>query len=476
MTIRTVLVAACAAIAATGCRGKVEPKKARCERALQHAAMLFTLPGESHEDEATRYAARVTQCQSWPDELIVCLDELDMRSDKCKAAFAKFVMQGGYDAAAAGGDKSKGSAKPKLPDGPNPDWVADLPGEVSAAAVVPGVGIVVTGESGVSFVKDGKVAWTRGLEGGEPHPWIVALQSCAVVAHGPDVSCLALVDGAVMWKTTIPRPPGGDPADDPPVAAAAARTNDGGVALATDDGRVIVIDPAACVASRPACLAASPPLPYKDPEPSLHVLADGRRVVAIGTHLVITDTGGKPLQILDTKDDLGDPSVAADGTLVVAHDDTLVRVDLTKCPASPTPSPASPIGACETVLARVKDLDGFAPALADGGKDALLAITGEVQRTRAGGDPAWKAAIGAVSGLVTIGDAVYAVCSAEASDGDLDDHPPDLDALDAATGKGRWRLHLPLAKLGQLDTPRLLADGATLYVIAGKQALHITTK
>jgi outer membrane protein assembly factor BamB len=357
-----------------------------------------------------------------------------------------------------------------LPEGPKPAWVAELTDETSAVVIGPSGAVIVAQPAGVTLVKDGKIAWTHALDG-EPQAWLTVLGECVVAAHGPKVSCLAFADGAPRWEATLPVASGADPEDDPPTAAAGSRANDGRVVIAADDGRLFTIDPT-CKSAKPCITGVQ--LPFKDPEPTLHVLGDGRRVLTMATHLVVIDATGKVLQLLETKDDIGDPTIAADGTLVIAHDDTLVRIDLSTCPPPP-PLPTDGgalIGSCETVLARVKDLDNFAPTLTPDGKGAVLAVGGELQRTGpAGADPTWRASVGAVSGVVVIGDAAYAVC--EADSGDLDDRPPDLSAISVSDGKPRWRTHLPLAKLGSLDTPRLLADGDALVIVAGKQIARV---
>lgn len=258
---------------------------------------------------------------------------------------------------------------------------------------------------------------------------------------------------------------GGDEAwddydDDPPETASpkvAVRT-DGGWLVGDSEARFWSVDPKTCAAAaggRAGCLHHEGTLAdeYLDSDARLFVLPSGIALLWEDDVLRGFDEGFVARFELRGLDDLAHVSVRADGTVALLIDSDLVVIDPQRCiapqpfkvSAYPQPGrlyfadelqdlPGPPRG-CRQWRAYVNEADSEPFADLDDGTivlndwDATLAVRG--------GEPRWKAALGASGATVGAGTVAYAVSTG-------DDENPAMHVWKlAADGTPSWKATLP---------------------------------
>ncbi len=324
-----------------------------------------------------------------------------------------------------------------------PAWVIDV-GEARDIAAIDGV-VLLLREFDIIGVRDGRVAWTRPLSVHEG--WIATTPSgCSVVGlQSGELACVAHADGSLRWTIPVPS------LDERAPVLQVGTSQGTGVIVQLADGRWAKVEPSLCPG---ACLSLS--------EASIRmpiwldmVSANAAGVRARHTHgaIVLYDIAGKRLGAVKGEYTFF-VAVRGDGKVVAGIDDALVLLDGPSCAQALAFTLAeAPLG-CATTLGAVHN-PSFPVLIGD---DVVLVTARELKRFGASG---WTSTVDAAGMPALHGGTIYSGCW-QPSDGFVTH--VDLCAIDAATGRQKWRTKLGSEKLGLLDSPIVLAEGGWVYL------------
>ncbi len=330
----------------------------------------------------------------------------------------------------------------------SPSWVVDV-GEAYDLAAIDGV-VLVLRESDIIGVRDGRVAWTRPLSANEG--WIATTPSgCSVVGlETGELTCVSHADGSLRWTIPVPS------LDSTPTNLQVGTSQGTGVIVQLADGRWAKVEPSLCPGP---CLSLSEPL-IRMPFWLDGVSANPAGVRARHAHgaIVLYDVAGQRLAAVKGEYTFF-ATVRGDGKVVAGIDDTLVLLDGPACTQELGFTLAEAPPGCARTLGAVHN-PGFPVLIGD---DVVLVTDRELKRF---GTSGWTSAVDAAGLPALSGATIYVGCW-QPSDGFVTH--VDLCAVDANTGRQRWRATVGGEKLGFLDNPIVLADSGMVYLSTPKR-------
>ena len=398
------------------------------ELSLAYVAGLAELEVESLDDPAQRAKIQAV-CKTMPPEVVDCANRLALDDARCDAALEKYL----------GMTDSEPQGK-----GPTPSWELAMPFDVFDIDVASDGRVAVAGDDRLALVAEGSIEWTVELEDfGSRVAWWKT--DCIVVGSKGTLRCY---DGAgqVAWSHSL---------TDRDVWLSAIEPGPAERLTVIDSkGSIVHVDGAQCAAKAEGCAT---------PLGAVESLGGMQAVVLPSGAILGSDDDGVTLASasgarLAHRPASFEASTPGQGLIVAGHD--VLRAN---------PECTADADDCWQVVTSHEDLELVAPVEVPGVGVAFGDTYGVIHMN---GGSGWKIDAGNDGDLVSDGTTIYSVGHVLGL-GDALNEPPQVRAIDAATGKTRWITTLGTERAGLLSGYIVILRGQTLVVSTSKRLFSV---
>jgi outer membrane protein assembly factor BamB len=405
------------------------------------------------------------QCMTWPDEVFECMRANDETSPKCREAMQHVTGVVETDSASLS-DGPKIVASAKLGDVDSDGLATSLSAD--------GTLVAATKKWITSVDATGTERWRKELDNAG---WLVTLGDGSLLVGDRDAKEIVALDpktGDPRWRAPTP-----DASDEYSSASMEAAVRAGANAVvALSDGRFLRVDPAACAKKAKDCVKVA----FELADESLYspeLLAIGDDIVVGENELIrrFSPTGEVRAHIA-LRDTIGGMALIEGTRVAITMDDELVLWDLDRCSTSPvvlsrkrgrmymkgegdcadcSPPPAG----CLAKRVELDDVESDQPVVM---KDGSVVVTNFDGPALVGtnGVKRWNARIDTIGAIRQVGGALVFVSRDE-----TESKPPRVTAIDAATGKGKWKRAFTAGDSDISYRTQAFVETAGPWVVAG---------